>query len=205
MHVVLEGRANGAMPSWKHLSDTDLAAVVTFVKNHWSNSTDQVIQPAEFVAARDGKFPEGGAAAPAASAPAAAAPAAAASAPGAAASAPATPAAGASAPASAGLPFQVFFATGKSELDGEASNTVKAAAAYLAEHRDAKIALAGFVDSTGGAAANEELAKQRAQAVRDALTQAGVAADRIELRKPQVITAGQGADSQARRVDIAAQ
>lgn len=63
MHAVLEGRANGAMPSWKQLSDTDLAAVVTFAKNHWSNKTGQVVQPAQFVAARSGKFPEGGGAA----------------------------------------------------------------------------------------------------------------------------------------------
>jgi cytochrome c oxidase subunit 2 len=58
MHAVLEGRANGAMPAWKQLSDTDLAAVVTFAKNHWSNKTGQVVQPAQFVAARGGKFPE---------------------------------------------------------------------------------------------------------------------------------------------------
>ena len=57
MHVVLEGRANGAMPAWKQLSDTELAAVVTFAKNHWSNKTGQLVQPAEFVAARTGKFP----------------------------------------------------------------------------------------------------------------------------------------------------
>jgi hypothetical protein len=32
--------------------DTDLAAVVTYTKNSWSNKTGQVVQPAEFVAAR---------------------------------------------------------------------------------------------------------------------------------------------------------
>jgi cytochrome c oxidase subunit 2 len=57
MHTLLEGQNNGAMPSWKQLSDTDLAAVVTFTKNHWSNKTDQIVQPAEFVAARAGNFP----------------------------------------------------------------------------------------------------------------------------------------------------
>ena len=61
MHVLLEGRANGAMPAWKQLSDTELAAVVTFAKNHWSNKTGQIVQPSQFVAARAGKFPEGGA------------------------------------------------------------------------------------------------------------------------------------------------
>jgi cytochrome c oxidase subunit 2 len=50
--VVLHGRANGAMPSWKQLSDTEIAAVVTFTKNNWSNKTGQVVQPAEVLAAR---------------------------------------------------------------------------------------------------------------------------------------------------------
>jgi len=50
--IVLSGAANGAMPSWKQLSDTELAAVVTFTKNHWSNNTGQLVQPAEVLAAR---------------------------------------------------------------------------------------------------------------------------------------------------------
>jgi cytochrome c oxidase subunit II len=65
--------------------------------------------------------------------------------------------------------------------------------------------LTGFVDASGSAAQNAELAKQRALAVRDALQAAGIDAQRIELRKPENITAGTGADAaQARRVDIAA-
>ena len=190
MHAVLEGRANGAMPSWKQLSDTDLAAVVTFAKNHWSNKTGTMVQPAEFVAARGGKFPEGGgAAAPAAPAPAAPA-------------AEAAPAATA-APVAQANGYQVFFATGKSELDGEAEATVKKAAAALASQAG-KVVLSGFVDSTGSADQNAELAKLRAQAVSKMLADNGVPEARIELRKPETITAGQGADSQARRVDIVA-
>jgi len=50
--VVLEGRNNGAMPSWKGLGDTDLAAVITYTKNSWSNKTGQIVQPAEILAAR---------------------------------------------------------------------------------------------------------------------------------------------------------
>ena len=34
------------------LSDTDIAAVITYTKNSWSNKTGQVVQPAEVVAAR---------------------------------------------------------------------------------------------------------------------------------------------------------
>ena len=60
MRVVLEGRANGAMPAWKQLSDVELAAVVTYTRNHWTNQTGTLVQPAEFKAARTGKFPAGG-------------------------------------------------------------------------------------------------------------------------------------------------
>ncbi len=52
LQVLLQGAANGAMPSWKQLSDTDLAAVATFTKNAWSNKTGQLVQPAEVVAQR---------------------------------------------------------------------------------------------------------------------------------------------------------
>jgi cytochrome c oxidase subunit 2 len=50
--VVLHGRLNGAMPAWKgKLSDTEIAAVITYTKNSWSNKTGQTVQPAEIVAA----------------------------------------------------------------------------------------------------------------------------------------------------------
>jgi cytochrome c oxidase subunit 2 len=51
LHVVLNGTDKG-MPAWKQLSDTDLAAVVTYTKNSWSNKTGQLVQPSEVVAAR---------------------------------------------------------------------------------------------------------------------------------------------------------
>jgi len=50
--ILLNGAANGAMPAWKQLSDTELAAVVTYTKNAWSNKTGKLVQPAELVAAR---------------------------------------------------------------------------------------------------------------------------------------------------------
>jgi cytochrome c oxidase subunit 2 len=50
--VLLNGQNNGAMPSWKALSDTELAAVITYTKNNWSNKTGQAVQPSEVVAAR---------------------------------------------------------------------------------------------------------------------------------------------------------
>ena len=50
--VLLNGQNNGAMPAWKQLSDTEIAAVITYTKNNWSNKTGQIVQPAEVVAAR---------------------------------------------------------------------------------------------------------------------------------------------------------
>ncbi len=50
--VLLNGQNNGAMPAWKSLSDTDIAAVISYTKNHWSNQTGQVVQPADVAALR---------------------------------------------------------------------------------------------------------------------------------------------------------
>ena len=50
--VLLNGQNNGAMPAWKSLSDTEIAAVITFTKNHWSNQTGQLVQPADVLALR---------------------------------------------------------------------------------------------------------------------------------------------------------
>ena len=50
--VLLNGQNNGAMPAWKQLSDTDIAAVITFTKNQWSNKTGQLVQPSEVLVQR---------------------------------------------------------------------------------------------------------------------------------------------------------
>ena len=50
--ILLNGANNGAMPAWKQLSDTDLAAVASYTKNNWSNKTGQLVQPAEVLAQR---------------------------------------------------------------------------------------------------------------------------------------------------------
>ena len=52
IHVLLNGQNNGAMPAWKQLSDTEIAAVITYTKNHWSNTTGQIVQPTEVAALR---------------------------------------------------------------------------------------------------------------------------------------------------------
>lgn len=52
INVLLNGQAGGAMPAWKQLSDTEIAAVITYAKNSWSNKTDKAVQPSAIVAAR---------------------------------------------------------------------------------------------------------------------------------------------------------
>ncbi|MFM7800999.1 MAG: c-type cytochrome, partial [Limnohabitans sp.] len=51
INVLLNGQ-NNAMPAWKQLSDTELAAVISFTKNSWTNKTGQLVQPADVRAAR---------------------------------------------------------------------------------------------------------------------------------------------------------
>ena len=50
--LVLNGKAGTAMASFKQLSNTDLASVITYTRNAWSNKTGQAVQPAEIQAAR---------------------------------------------------------------------------------------------------------------------------------------------------------
>jgi cytochrome c oxidase subunit II len=51
INTVLHGAGGGAMPAWKgKLSDTEIAAVITYTKNNWSNKTGQLVQPSEVVA-----------------------------------------------------------------------------------------------------------------------------------------------------------
>ena len=52
IEILLNGRLNGAMPAWKTLSDTEIAAIITYTKNSWSNKTGQLVQPADVLAAR---------------------------------------------------------------------------------------------------------------------------------------------------------
>ena len=52
LHGVVKDGKPTAMASFKNLSDTDLAAVITYTRNAWANKTGDAIQPAEIKAAR---------------------------------------------------------------------------------------------------------------------------------------------------------
>jgi cytochrome c oxidase subunit 2 len=52
LNGVVRGGKPTAMVSWKQLSDTDVAAVITYTRNSWSNHTGEAVQPAEVKLAR---------------------------------------------------------------------------------------------------------------------------------------------------------
>jgi cytochrome c oxidase subunit II len=172
---VLNGKGGTAMAPFKHLSDADLAGVITYTRNTWGNKTGDMVTPAEVKAARGGAQAAAPAAAPV-PAPAAA-------------------------PAAAALPAAVFFETAKAVASAESKQTLDDVIAHLKANADAKIELTGYTDKAGNIAQNMELAKQRAIGVRDALMAAGVAKERIGMKPPATVEAG-GDPKQARRVDI---
>ncbi|AKJ69243.2 cytochrome C oxidase [Pandoraea thiooxydans] len=55
VYIVLHGK--NVMPNWSHLSDVEIASVITFERNSWSNKTGDVLQPRQVAAARNGKMP----------------------------------------------------------------------------------------------------------------------------------------------------
>ncbi|RYX95252.1 MAG: OmpA family protein [Comamonadaceae bacterium] len=94
-----------------------------------------------------------------------------------------------------------YFESGSAQLAGGAE---AALAGVIASGKDGKtVVISGFHDASGSIAANAELARKRAAAVRDALLRAGVPAGRIVLEKPAQTEAGK--DAQSRRVDITVQ
>jgi outer membrane protein OmpA-like peptidoglycan-associated protein len=116
------------------------------------------------------------------------------------ASAPAAP------PVTVGLMTKVYFATASSTIPAESAPAL-AAAAEAIKKDDLKVAITGYTDKTGDLAANQELAKNRAKAMHDALTAAGVPDANIEMRPPVYVEIGAagGDDPEARRVELTKQ
>ena len=95
-----------------------------------------------------------------------------------------------------------YFANAKAELASGATGALADVAKGVADGK--KAVVSGFTDTSGDPEKNAELAKQRAFAVRDALKAAGIADDKIELKKPEQSAVG-GDAAAARRVDVALQ
>ncbi len=100
------------------------------------------------------------------------------------------------------LPAKVFFEVGAATIGADGSKTIGAAADMIKKD-GLKVTVTGYTDKTGDVAKNEELAKSRASAVRDALKAAGVSEASIEMRPPMFVEVGAaGGDAEARRVEI---
>lgn len=77
------------------------------------------------------------------------------------------------------LDTQIYFRTGESELDDETGERLSRVAGLIAELDDLDVVVEGHADARGAEDYNEQLSSARAQAVHDALVQAGVSPRRI--------------------------
>ncbi len=77
--------------------------------------------------------------------------------------------------------YHLDFDSGSAALDPNDRRTLSAIGDAAAENPDASITVVGRADASGPAAVNRELARQRAQAVHDALlAKGGIAPQRIQ-------------------------
>jgi K(+)-stimulated pyrophosphate-energized sodium pump len=115
----------------------------------------------------------------------------------------AMPATSMAAPAVAVDVVKVYFVTGSADLAADEKAKLDPLVAKAKADAGRKVSVSGFHDAAGDAAANEALARQRAESVRDALKAAGVGEDRIVLDKP-TMTQGNvtGDNPEARRVEV---
>jgi photosynthetic reaction center cytochrome c subunit len=98
----------------------------------------------------------------------------------------------------------LFFAVGSSSLTSDAGKGLSLLIVALRADPAAKVTISGYHSAAGDLAQNQELAKQRAFAVRDALKAEGIPDDRVVLEKPQSAEANlAGEDPKARRVEVA--
>ncbi|MGJ7554750.1 OmpA family protein [Variovorax sp. RB3P1] len=92
-----------------------------------------------------------------------------------------------------------YFATGSADLAPGAAEALAAVIKGVESGR--KAVVSGYHDTTGDPAINDQLAKKRAEMIRDVLVGLGVPAAKIDLQKPAV-TAGSGNNTEARRVEV---
>ena len=175
IETITNGRHN-QMPAWGGFLDKDKLHIMTAYVWGLSN--------------KDGKAPVAAPAEPAAASAETA-------------SAPAAEENGNASVAVEGGVAKFYFATGKKEVPADAAEV--AAELVKAGKEGKKLVVSGFADSTGDAAANAELSKERAQAVQAFLEAQGVEAANIELLKPESITGAQGNTAEGRRVEVKVQ
>ena len=97
---------------------------------------------------------------------------------------------------------KVYFDTGKTAVVPAFAATAAGLKAYLASHAGSSLAVSGYNDPTGNAAANAALSKNRAKAVQAALVAAGIPDASAELVKPAATTDTKVDNAGARRVEV---
>jgi outer membrane protein OmpA-like peptidoglycan-associated protein len=80
------------------------------------------------------------------------------------------------------LAKEVYFGRGDAGLTAAGRQRVKAYAAWLNANPDVQVTIEGHADTTGPADLNMALSERRANAVRDALTEAGVDGSRLDVQ-----------------------
>lgn len=94
-----------------------------------------------------------------------------------------------------------YFDVDQFELPVAREGSLEAVIEYLMVNPTAVAAISGYHDPSGDEAHNAELAKQRAQTVKDAMMAAGVPESQIDMVKP-IVTTGSGDMAEARRVEV---
>jgi len=100
-----------------------------------------------------------------------------------------------------GRSARILFDSGSAVVPADTSARLSGVLGTLSADPGQRVRVSGFHDASGDAAANEALAKQRAEAIQQWLVVNGVAAERITLDKPAQTT-GSGDADEARRVDV---
>jgi outer membrane protein OmpA-like peptidoglycan-associated protein len=96
----------------------------------------------------------------------------------------------------------VYFDTGKTAVAPAFDAAATGLQSYLGANVGSKLAVSGFSDPSGNAAANAALSKQRAEAVKAALVGAGVADTSVALVKPEAVIDATTTAENARRVEV---
>ena len=107
------------------------------------------------------------------------------------------------APVAEALRSVLYFGVGSPTLEGEQAKGLAQLVDTLGKQPKAMAVISGYHSASGTLAANQDLAKQRAINVRDALVAAGITEARVKLEKPVQAEANlAGEDPAARRVEV---
>lgn len=101
----------------------------------------------------------------------------------------------------------IYFDFDRADVNPEQREIIEAHAAYLAEHRDARVVLEGHTDERGSREYNMGLGERRANAVRSLLTLNGAPGSRVEVvsfgeERPVAMGQDEGSWRLNRRVEI---